>query len=284
MNAPMVSIVVPTLNQAPFIEQTLASIVGQNWPRLELIVVDGGSIDGTRAIVECYAAHVTHFLSEPDRGQADAINKGMRLATGDILAWLNSDDYYLPLAISRAVAALENPALPRLAYGGCLLWFEAGPRARIAHPGPFDRSALATSSFLYQPSAFWTRALWEKAGPLDESKHFVLDWEWWLRASAHADFVAIAPCLSVYRFHASHKTGSGSPRRTQEILELVEKHATPEWGAAFHAVARQLPALDATFRLCAGRRGWWTLRKLLHLDLYARHGPRVDLAFGQLHT
>jgi glycosyltransferase involved in cell wall biosynthesis len=284
MKVPLVSVVVPTLNQAPFIEQTLASIVGQNWPRLELIVVDGGSTDGTQAIVERYAPHLAHFISEPDRGQADAINKGMRLATGDILAWLNSDDYYLPLTVARAAAALADTALPRLVYGACLLWFEADGRTRVVHPGPFHREALTTSSFLYQPSAFWTRALWEKTGPLDETKHFVLDWDWWLRASAHGEFLAIAPCLSVYRFHPQHKTGSGSPRRTREILELVEKNAAPEWSAVFQAVASRLPALEKTFRLCAGRRGLWTLRKLAHLDLYARYGERVELAFGQLHV
>lgn len=281
---PLVSIVVPTLNQAAFIEQTLASIVGQNWPRLELIVVDGGSTDGTREIVERYAAHLAHFVSEPDRGQADAINRGMRLATGDILAWLNSDDFYLPLAIARAAAALGEVARPRLVYGGCLLWYEVEGRAFVVHPGAFDRAALTTSSFIYQPSAFWTRALWEKAGPLDESKHFVLDWEWWLRASPQGEFMATDDCLSVYRFHAAHKTGSGSPRRTEEILALVEQHAAPEWVAAFRAVARQLPALEWSFRHCAGRSGFWALRTLRHLDLYARYGRRVDHAFGQLHA
>jgi len=113
---PLISIVVPTLNQARFIEQTLASITGQNWPRTELIVIDGGSTDGTREIVQRFP--VAHFVSEPDRGQADAINKGMRLAKGDILAWLNSDDYYLPLAFSRVVAALGDLSKPRLVYGG----------------------------------------------------------------------------------------------------------------------------------------------------------------------
>src|SRR5262245_28017891 len=96
MTKPLVSIVVPTLNQAAYIGQTLASMVGQCWPRMEIIVVDGGSTDGTADVVREFGSAVTHFISEPDRGQGDAINKGFRLATGQILAWLNSDDYYLP--------------------------------------------------------------------------------------------------------------------------------------------------------------------------------------------
>src|SRR6266853_4626931 len=134
--APLISIVVPTRNQAAFIEQTLASIVGQNWPRLELIVVDGGSTDGTQEIVRRYP--VQHFISEPDRGQAEAINKGFRLAKGDVLAWLNSDDYYLPLTLARAVAALGDTTAPPLIYGNCLLWYEQADRAQVARVRPFS--------------------------------------------------------------------------------------------------------------------------------------------------
>ena len=247
-------------------------------------MIDGGSTDGTRAIVERYAAHVTHFISEPDRGQADAINKGMRLATGDILAWLNSDDYYLPLALARAASALGDVAQPRLVYGDCLMLLENKGRGRVARAEPFDRERLATCDFIYQPSAFWTRALWEKTGPLNEAHHFTLDWDWWLRASAHGALLPLNEVLSVYRFHDAHKTGSGSARRTQETLALVEKYATPEWAAAFRAVAARLGTLEKTWRWGAGRRGLWTLHQLVHLDLYARHGAKIDRAFSQLHV
>lgn len=281
---PLISIIVPTLNQAAFIEQTLASIVGQGWPRLELIVIDGGSTDGTHAIVERFGAQVTRFISEPDRGQADAINKGMRLATGDILAWLNSDDYYLPQTLARVAAVLGDGSQARLVYGGCRLLFEADGRTKDVRPEPFDRERLATCDFIYQASAFWTRELWKKTGELDESQHFALDWDWWLRASEHGEFIPLDEILSVYRFHDAHKTGSGSVRRTQETIALVEKYSTPEWAAAFRAVAAKLGALEKTWRWCSGRRGLWTLHKLIHLDLYARHGAKIDRAFSQLHV
>jgi glycosyltransferase involved in cell wall biosynthesis len=281
MSAPLISIVVPTLNQARFIEQTLASIAGQNWPRTEIIVIDGGSTDGTSEIVERYP--VAHFISEKDSGQAEAINKGMKLAKGDVLAWLNSDDYYLPMTLQRVAAALGDTTQPRLVQGGCLLWYEKEQRAREMRPEPFRREALATSSLIYQPSAFWTRALWEKTGPLDETKHFVLDWDWWLRASLHGEFLTIADCLAVYRFHDQHKTGSGSARRTEEILAIVEREATPEWVAAFRAVAARLDGLALTWEGFA-KRGYYRIHKLRHIDLYLRHGAKVDAAFWQLHV
>jgi glycosyltransferase involved in cell wall biosynthesis len=284
MLPPLISIIVPTLNQAAFIEQTLASIVGQGWPRLELIVIDGGSTDGTRGIVERFGAEVTHFVSEPDRGQADAINKGMRLATGDILAWLNSDDYYLPQTLARVAAALGDVTQPRLVYGGCRLFYEADGSTKDMRAERFDRELLTTCDFIYQASAFWTRELWKRTSELDESQHFALDWDWWLRASLQGELIPLDEVLSVYRFHDAHKTGSGSVRRTEETVALVEKYATAEWAATFRDVAAKLGSLEKTWRWCAGRRGLWTLHKLLHLGLYARHGARIDRAFSQLHV
>ena len=280
MSSPLISVVVPTLNQARFIEQTLASIVGQNWPRLELIVIDGGSTDGTREIVERYP--VTHFVSEPDRGQCDAINKGMRLARGDILAWLNSDDYYLPLALARAAAALGEVSTPKLVHGGCLMIYQSEDRGVIGHAQRVTREQLTTRDPIYQPSTFWTRHLWEKAGELREDYHFALDWEWWLRAAQHAEFQPINEVLSVYLLHPGHKAGSGSPRRRAEILEIVGNNATPEWSAAYRAVASRIDRFAATWRQGAGKRGLWSLHQLLHLDLYARYGHKVDVAFSQL--
>lgn len=282
MSTPLFSIVVPTLNQAAFIEQTLASIAGQNWPRLELIVIDGGSTDGTHAIVERYRHVVTHFVSEPDRGQADAINKGFALARGDIFAWLNSDDYYLPLAFQRAAAALGGGTEPQLVHGAVLLLFEAEMRAKLAAPAPVSREALQVRSMIHQPGAFWTRALWEAAGPLNTDYHFILDWDWWTRAIEKGAFRPLADCLAVYRFHSGHKSSSGSRRRREEILGHVERHAGAEWQAAFRDVDARLEGLIASWERY-GRR-WHHLHTLRHLDLYARHGARMTTAFWELHV
>lgn len=278
---PLLSIIVPTLNQSQFIGQTLASIVGQCWPRTEIIVIDGGSTDGTAEVVRSFGEKVTHFISEPDRGQADAINKGFRLAKGDLLAWLNSDDFYLPGVMAKVAPLLGDGREPRLAFGGTIALFEKTNETKLWPAPPFDREALKTRAAIYQPSAFWTRALWERTGELNIAQHFTLDWDWFLRASAHCDFQKLDEPLSVYRFHAGHKTGSGNPKRAAEICAFVEKHAGSEWGAAFRDVAAELgtlaPGLEKLKRL-----GLFRWRTLFYRRLYKQHGAKVKVALSQL--
>jgi glycosyltransferase involved in cell wall biosynthesis len=283
VTAPRVSIVVPSFNQGAFIEQTLASILGQNWPNLELIVIDGGSTDGTLAVLERYRTSITHLISEPDRGQADAINKGFRLSTGDILAWLNSDDMYLPCAIQKAVAHLGEPTVPALTTGGVLWMYERRAEARAFLPWPFDAEAMKARDRMFQAASFWTRALWEKAGELDERRHFVLDWEWFLRASRHCTFTTIDDFLAIYRFHDAHKSSSGDDRRTQEIIALVEEHGGPEWGAAYREVAANLPQMQQRLHWLR-KVHLYPLRRILYRGLYQRHGARVKTALAQLNV
>jgi glycosyltransferase involved in cell wall biosynthesis len=281
MKAPRISVVIPTLNQGPFIEETLASVFGQNWPQLEVIVVDGGSKDQTREIVERYP--VTHFISEPDRGQADAINKGMRLARGDILTWLNSDDYYLPLTLQRVAAALGSDPTARLVYGGCLYLYTQDDRARVVHAPPYDRERLRVDCYLTQPSTFWTRPLWEKTGEINDALHFIMDWEYWVRASQHCAFEPLDLPLSVYRFHPGHKTSGRNLVRTSEIVSFVEQYASPEWAAVFRDVNSHLDSLIESWdkARASGRFAW---HKLRHRALYRRYGAKVDAAFWQLHV
>lgn len=281
MSVPLISIIVPTLNQAQYIGQTLASIVGQCWPRLEIIVVDGGSKDGTADVVRRFGSAITHFISEPDRGQADAINKGFRLAKGDILAWLNSDDYYLPGIFDRIVALLGDGAEPRLVYGGTVAYQQATHQMSHWSAPAFDREMLKVKALIYQPSAFWTRAVWEATGELNIEQHFTLDWDWFLRASHHCDFQRLDEPLSVYRFHEGHKTGSGNPKRAREICAFVEKNAGAEWGAAFQDVAAQLPKLLPGLERLK-RLGLYGLRTLVFRKLYKQHGSKVKVALSQL--
>jgi glycosyltransferase involved in cell wall biosynthesis len=281
---PLISIVVPTLNQGAFIEQTLASLAAQRWPRLEVIVMDGGSTDDTAAIVERYRDLVTHFVSEPDKGQADAINKGFRAAKGDILAWLNSDDMYMPCTLPKIARHLPDPKVPALVHGGVLLFWEGRPRAQAWLPVADVRERIKTTAAVYQPTAFWTRALWEKTGELNPEYHFVLDWDWFARALAHGEVTAIPELLALYRFHAGHKSSSGQSRRTQEILEMIDRLADPAWAAAFRDVAAQLPRFAESLDWLRKRHLYW-LRKLVHRDLYGRHGgAKVKVALSQLHV
>ena len=278
---PLLSIIVPTLNQSRFIAQTLASIVGQCWARTEIVVIDGGSTDGTREVVERFGNAVTHFVSEPDRGQADAINKGFRLAKGDLLAWLNSDDYYLPAVIDKVAPLLGDGSEARLAYGGTIALNEERGETKLWQAPQFSRDDLKTRALIYQPSAFWTRALWEKTGELNIHQHFTLDWDWFLRASEYCEFQQVKDPLSVYRFHEGHKTGSGNPKRAQEICAFVEKHAGAEWGAAFRDVAAELPTFAPGLARLK-QLGLFRWRTLFYRRLYKKHGAKVKVALSQL--
>lgn len=281
MYTPKVSVIVPTLNHAPFIAQTLDSILGQLWPNLELIVIDGGSKDGAQEIVRSYGAAITHFISEPDKGQADAINKGMRLATGEIVCWLNSDDYFLPGTIKRVMRAIPDPSALSLVHGGTVTIHEQRGEASVWLGKPVTREGLTTGALVNQAGSFWTRALWERAGELDVRRHFVFDWEWYYRASAHCAFTLVPELLSVYRFHPTHKTSSGDQRRTKEIVDLVKEIASPEWAAAFQEVADRLPELiPGMTRL--KKWGLWRCRTWVYRGLYQRHGARVKVALSQL--
>lgn len=228
-----------------------------------------------------FGSAVTHFISEPDRGQADAINKGFRLAKGDLLAWLNSDDYYLPGVMAKIAPLLGDGSEPRLVYGAILAHFEQTNEMKMWRAPQFDREALKTRAYVFQSSAFWTRALWERTGELDISQHFTLDWDWFLRASKYCDFKRMNEALTVYRFHQGHKTGSGNPRRADEVCSFVEKHAGAEWGAAFRDVSAQLstlaPGLERLKRL-----GLFRWRRLFYRRLYRQHGDKVQVAISQL--
>jgi glycosyltransferase involved in cell wall biosynthesis len=272
LTLPLVSVVMPCLNQAAFIEQALTSVLGQAYPCLELIVIDGGSTDGTLEVIERHADQIAYWVSEPDRGQAHAINKGFRQARGEVLAWLNADDMYLPCAVQKAAQALSDREGPALVYGGCLHFHEGTARAHGYWPEPFDADRLTYFDYIVQPSTFWSSDLWEATGDLDESLRYGLDWDWFIRASHVGTFEPLYDHLAIYRKHEGHKTGSGGDRRAEELVRIVETYSTPAWGAAYRDVAPRASALKATVRQLKRRR-LYRMRRFL-LGPYRQHGTR----------
>ena len=203
-----VSIVTPSFNQGPFLERTLRSVLCQDHRDIEYIVVDGASTDDTSNVLERYRRHLDHVIIEKDRGQADALNKGFRLATGDVLAYLNSDDCYAdPGVVSRIVRHFTDPAVD-VVYGCRLYISEAGQFMNVAPHAPFDAATLRRADYIAQECAFWSRRIFERAGPrLDDSFQFALDYELWMRFLAHgARFVAIADEVGLFRCHESQKS------------------------------------------------------------------------------
>ena len=222
---PRVSVVTPSYNQAAYLEATLRSVLLQGYPELEYFVVDGGSTDGSVSVLRRYDRWLAGWVSEPDEGQSHAINQGMAQTTGEILAWLNSDDLYEPNALAHAVRWLIERPTCGLVYGGgsCV----DGDGRRISSCDwirPFDRRLYLTSNFILQPAAFWRRWVWEQAGELDVSAHFAMDWEWFLRATAVTEPHFEPVELARWRIHPEIKTTAGGDRRRAEIAAVSRRH------------------------------------------------------------
>ncbi|HYO88527.1 MAG TPA: glycosyltransferase family 2 protein [Candidatus Limnocylindrales bacterium] len=213
---PRISVVVPSFNQAAYLPAALDSLLDQGYPDLEVIVIDGASGDGSAAIVRAYAPHLAYFVSEPDRGQSHAINKGFAQATGDVLTWLNSDDLLMPgalEAVGEIFAAFPQvqwltgqPA--NLGADGVLRHFplKAGYFAGAIRRGWYHGRALG---FIRQEGTFWRRALWDRVGgALDEARYYTMDYDLWRRLARHAPLIAAGQTLAAFREHAAQKTAA----------------------------------------------------------------------------
>jgi len=227
---PLVSIVTPSYNQAAFLEATIRSVLEQDYEPIEYVVVDGGSTDGSVEIVERYAPRLTWWTSEPDDGQAEAINKRFAHTTGEILGYLNSDDTLLPEAVSRLVAALQADPTLVCAYGDAL-WLDPGGATKgyaSAHswdPVPMLRSGSAR---LHQPAALWRRDAWERVGRFEESLHYTFDTLFFLRLATIGPARHLHEPLAGYRLHPDSKTTSEPPVKLEEYLRLANEFLVPE--------------------------------------------------------
>lgn len=219
---PKISVVTVTLNQGNYLEETIRSLLLQRYPNLEYIVIDGGSTDNTSEILARYGEQLSYCVSEPDNGQSNAINKGFHQATGSILAWLNSDDQYLPTTLFRVAMAFDTYTTDIVA-GGCQLikgdnrqplktHHNAMPVGKVVNL-PLHRllridECWQQGEFFYQPEVFWTREIWQKAGGyVDENLFYSLDYELWVRmAHQGATIVHIPESLTIFRLHEQQKT------------------------------------------------------------------------------
>lgn len=219
-----VSIITPSLNQREFLVRTSQSILAQQAETdLEWLILDGGSTDGTLEFLGSLSDPRVRWRSEPDRGQADAINKGLAVATGEIVAWLNSDDLYLPGALPRIVAAFaENPRAQWL-IGRCQIIDRDDRVIRPAIARYKDRSlrrytyrALLRENFISQPAVFWRRQFGAQFGLLDESLHWTMDYDLWLRMGARSDPLVLDEVLAQFRLHERSKSGRVDRRQFDE--------------------------------------------------------------------
>lgn len=217
----LVSIITPSYNQARFLETTIQSVLSQDYAEIEYIVVDGGSTDGSVEILQKYAPRLAWWVSEKDRGQTDAINKGFARARGDILAWINSDDTYNPGAVREAVAYLaENPEAG-MVYGDASYIDENGQVIGRFPAAQTDYRRLRQGYVhIPQQSSFFRADLWRKVGPLDPSFYFAMDYDLWVRLAALAPLHYIPQLWANFRLHSGAKTVAADDRCWPEMLRV----------------------------------------------------------------
>lgn len=252
-----VSIITPSFNQSRYLEQTIRSVLQQDYPDLEYFIVDGGSTDSSVEIIRRYEEKLAGWVSEKDRGQAEAINKGIRASSGEIVAWLNSDDIYLPGAIQKAVQAFQQHPEAGLVYGNVISIDENARPFNLQTFQPYTLKDLMSFRIISQPAVFMRRAVLEQVGLLDLSYHYLLDHHLWLRMVQHAPSAYIPQTLAAARYHAEAKNLAHTPEFGREAFRMVDWMATdPRFSSLFRQHDRCILAgahrLDAFYLLDGG--------------------------------
>ncbi len=262
---PLVTVVTPSFNQGHFIRATIESVLRQDYPHIEYIIMDGGSTDETAQIAGDYRGRLT-FISEPDRGQTHAINKGFLLGRGSVLAWLNSDDVLLEGAVSKAVQALEESPEAAAVYGEGYLIDRAGDvTGRFPATQPFDLWRLMhVSDYILQQSTFMRRSALEAIGYLDETLHYTMDWDLWIRLGFLHPLRYLPEYLGCLREYPEAKSFAGGKRRIREIGQLLRKHTGLRWPPGLLSYGWETYQ-DLYFVQTAGRLPRWLRPALLPL-------------------
>ncbi len=208
MSYPKISIVTPSFNQGKFLEKTILSVLEQGYLNLEYIIIDGGSTDESVEIIKKYSDRLAYWVSEPDRGQSHAINKGFERATGEIFGWLNSDDWYHPGALQAVAEAFMANSDAGAVVGAGELVDEAGNVLITAARNEVTVETLYDwiDNFFWQPSCFFLKRVWDTCGPLDESVHFAMDLDLWIKIAQRFPFVSINKKLTYNLSHEEAKT------------------------------------------------------------------------------
>ena len=276
---PRITVVTPSFNQGHFLETTIRSVLDQDYQNLEYIVIDGGSTDGSVDIIRKYAPRLAYWVSEPDQGQADAIAKGFRRSTGEILAYLNSDDVYLSGTITQVVAAFQRHPPYDLIYGDVWIVNEQdqviGER-RLTHMD--DHDFLGQGNCLAQPATFWTRQIYDEVGGIDPSLYFQMDLDFYIRVARAGRMRHLRRHLAKVRMHAEGKMVKADDIRRGE-LALLQQRYVPEGQLSLWRYAkpwlrsRQLVrcVLQGDFSYASAK----ILRRLRH--------PRADSAPEETH-
>lgn len=299
---PLVTIVTPSFNQGRYLEAAIRSVLEQDYPRIEYMLIDGGSKDESVAIIRGYSARLAYWESQADRGQAHAVNKGLMRSRGEILSWLNSDDLLAPGVVTRAVQIFQDQPQIDVVYGRLARIDDAGrvlptpilPKDRIE----FSRETVIGECVVNQPGAFWRRRIMDRVGLLDERLTYSLDFEYWIRmALAGAKFKRLDPVVAYFRLSRGSKTvGQTAAQAVEQFHTLDEILEQPDLAGRlemttdqFQRKVRQARAQIA-LRAAYGYAKVFDWHKAGHwLGVTLRNDPRaiferryVDLALASL--
>ena len=279
-DGPRVTIITPSLNQAPYLEETIRSVATQDYPNLEYWIIDGGSTDGSLDIIRRWADRFPfiRWLSERDNGQSEAINKGFRLSSGEIVAWLNSDDTYAAGAVRRAAEFLAAHPDCMLAYSDAVIVDDWGAPIEI-YPHTqkiFNYRRLASvSDYIAQPSTFIRKKVLDEVGMLDEGLHWCMDWDLWIRIADKHPVLYFPSLTARLRDYAQTKTRMGGRRRWMEIVSVARKHSGQRFPPAYFIYGLESTAtrlnLDRSVRSRIKRMFLFKIIKLCidrHLDVF----------------
>ncbi len=232
---PRVSIVTPSYNQSEYLEETIRSVLLQGYPKLEYIIMDGGSTDGSVDIIRKYEPWLAYWVSEPDQGQTHAINEGWKNATGEILAYINSDDYYLSGAIAAAMQGFIAHSQADMIYGTAIIVDGRDKDLRVWNGQTFDlKTMLTAGSIVPQPATFFTKHALKSVGYLDEQWHMIMDYELCIQIGLQFPTVYLPVPLANFRDHSQSKTHSHYEKIAGELIRWLRifspPHVSPnEW-------------------------------------------------------
>ncbi len=227
---PKVSIVMPSFNQAHYLEASIQSVLAQDYPEIEFILVDGGSKDNSLETIQRYQEHFDWWVSEKDRGHADGLNKGFAHATGQVLAWLNSDDLYFPGAVTEAVACLVEHPEAGMVYGDCDLIDDEGRTiGKFAARQTDYRRLLRGSVHIPQATTFFRADLWHQVGPLDLSLFFSFDYDLWVKLARGSQLLYVPRRWASFRMHNLGKSVLNDDQCYPDMLRVYQREVGRNW-------------------------------------------------------
>lgn len=243
---PLITVITPSFNQGQFITQTIESVLSQKYPNLEFIIIDALSTDNTLAVLNEYKGQF-QLIREKDNGQTDAINKGLRLATGEVVCWLNSDDYFLPGSLLTVGNYFAENTDRLWLVGDCLIVDEVGQQ--IQQPIRWYKRLLRLLPSMFylgltnavcQPATFWRRSVHNQLGYLDESLNYTMDYDWWMRLNSIQSPMVLNDTISAFRIHKLSKGGTQYESQFKEDYFVFKRHFPSKLIGFFHSLHNKL--------------------------------------------